>query len=84
MRNLNIAYLIIDGDHEDNWKLDPFIKNETNNILMFEDKFQTFFSKIDSYFTDVNNFMSLENKEFLNAGNMNYKLFNLFFEYFLY
>ena len=73
LKNINIAYLIIDGDDEDSSKKDIFLKNETNNILLFEDKFQTFISKIRTYFVDMNNFMAMghENDGFNNYNKGN-------------
>ena len=69
LRNINIGYLIIDGDYGDKLKIDPFLNHETNNILFFEDKFQTFVSKIKTHFADLSNFMSLGLRENNDEGN---------------
>jgi hypothetical protein len=68
LRNIKIAYLIIEGDQEENLKLDIFLNHESNNILFFKDKIVSFTSKINSRFIDMNNFMALGKKENFERG----------------
>jgi len=65
---MNIGYLLIEGDYEDNGRHELFLYNETNNIIFFKENVVLFKDKVNSIYFNLNNFMSIEDFEFRNAG----------------
>ena len=72
---MNIAYLLIEGDYEENKaKVEQLVHHEANNIIFFKDNLIQFKDKVNSKFFNLNNFMSNENYEFRNTGKINFLL----------
>lgn len=70
LKYLNIAYLVIEGDYESKGRHEPFLFNETNNIIFFKDNIILFKDKVNSKFFDMSNFMVSEEYEFKKDGKI--------------
>ena len=69
LKNINIAYLVIEGDYDEKGRHEQFLLHESNNIIFFKDNVVLFRNKLNSKYFDIDNFMSSENYEFPKAGN---------------
>jgi len=65
---MNIGYLLIEGDYEENGRHELFLYNETNNIIFFKDNVVLFKDKVNSIYFNMMNFMAIENFEFRNTS----------------